>query len=450
MDQVATSQTTIFALSSAAGRAGVAVFRISGPQAHAAIRAIAGEDISPRHASFRTFQHPVSRVAIDRGIVLWFPGSHSFTGEDVVEFQCHGGPAITRAMLEALGAVPGCRLAEPGEFARRAFETGKISLADAEGLADLIEAETEAQRVQALSQADGVTSQLYEAWRDQIIEASALTEAAIDFSDEADVGEQSMAAARMHVEELHNQIDDHLDDGHRGEIIRDGFRVVIAGAPNVGKSSLLNALAQRDVAIVSSETGTTRDVLEVRLDLGGLPVVVTDTAGLREAPGEIEQEGIRRALGRIDEAELVLWLVDPDSSQTAIPDDIRDRCEGATRVVSKSDLISQKALAFLKTKLTCVSAKTGAGIGDLVELIKSQAQERIGSGGDVVVAQVRHRQLLEACVGHLSDYLDGTTDQVELRAEDLRLAANALGRITGRVDVEDVLDQVFSRFCIGK
>ncbi len=301
--------STIFALSSGQGKAGVAVIRVSGPAARDALARMAPPDVLDRRAGLRRIVHPVTGTVLDHALVLYFARPRSETGEDVAEFQVHGGRAVVRAVLEALALVPGCRLAEPGEFARRAFANGKLDLVEIEALADLVDAETEAQRRLAL-RSGGALSTLYEGWRTQLIEVAALTEAAIDFADEGDVGTRSIVVARERARPLLSAIRAHLDDGHRGEILRDGFRVAILGAPNAGKSSLLNALARREAAIVSEEAGTTRDVIEVRLDLGGLPVIVSDTAGLREAGGAIEREGVRRSLKAAEDAQLVLWLTE--------------------------------------------------------------------------------------------------------------------------------------------
>jgi len=287
----------IFALSSAPGRAGVAVIRLSGTGAADVVRALTGHELpAPRRAVLRRLQDPRSGDLIDRGLVLWMPAPASFTGEDCAEFHVHGGPAVTQAMLAALGSLSECRPAEAGEFARRAFEAGKMDVTEAEGLADLIEAETDAQRKQALRQASGGLSGLAEAWREELIAIMALVEAAIDFSDEGDVAEDAIAQAEARAAVLEAELRNQLEDGHRGEILRDGYRVALLGPPNAGKSTLLNAMARREVAIVSSQPGTTRDVIEVRLNLNGRTVVVTDTAGLREAAGEIEREGMRRAI----------------------------------------------------------------------------------------------------------------------------------------------------------
>lgn len=442
---------TIFALASAPGRAGVAVVRISGEGAGRALDAMAGPRPAARKAMVRTVRHPQSGAHLDRGLVLWLPGPKSFTGEDVAELHLHGGRAVVQAVLGALALLPGLRLAEPGEFARRAFEAGKIDLAEVEGLADLIDAETEGQRRQALAQASGVLSDLYDGWRASLIDALALIEAGIDFSDEGDVGARTFAEATAVIRALVPAVNHHLDDGHRGEILREGFRVALVGPPNAGKSSLLNALAKRNAAIVSAEAGTTRDVIEVRLDLGGLPIVVSDTAGLREAAGEVEQEGMRRSLAVAQAADLVLWLTDASQPQTALPPALGEVADKTLLVLNKIDLMAGgTAPATLPDDMVPLSVATGDGFDALVKRIAVIASERIGHHAEPALTQVRHRRLVEACRDHLDAFLGGDPDMVELRAEDLRRAADALGRITGRVDVEDVLDQVFGRFCIGK
>jgi tRNA modification GTPase len=436
-----TDTSTIFALSSAPGRAGLAVIRVSGPAVRAALEKMIAPVPKPRAAAFRTIRDPLTGEALDRALVLWFMAPASETGEDVAEFQTHGSPAVIKAMLAALGKLEGCRLAEPGEFARRGFENGKIDLAEVEGLADLVEAETEAQRRQALAQSSGKLSELYEGWRARLIEIAALIEAAIDFSDEADVASSSLSEARTRAQGLAAEIAAHLNDGHRGEIVRDGFRVALLGAPNAGKSSLLNALARRDAAIVSAEAGTTRDVIEVRLDLAGLPVVISDTAGIREAMSEVEREGIRRSLAAARDANLILWLSEDGDSN--LPDGISRETSLAMR--SKADLARESTANVL-----AVSALTGEGLDGLVREIAKRAAEVVGTGTEPVLTQARHRQSLEAALAEIEAFLKGPPDAVELRAEEIRRAAHAIGRITGRVDVEDVLDQIFGRFCIGK
>jgi tRNA modification GTPase len=436
-----TDASTIFALSSAPGKAGVAVIRVSGSSVSKVLEKMVAPRPKPRSVVYRTIRHPRTAEALDRAVVLWFAAPKSETGEDVAEFQVHGSRAVVAAILSALGEIDGCRLAEPGEFARRAFENGKLDLAEIEGLADLIEAETDAQRRQALAQAGGSLSKLYENWRSRLIEIAALTEAAIDFSDEGDVSTSAFAEARNRAVILKDEIAAHLNDGHRGEILRDGFRVALLGPPNAGKSSLLNALARRDAAIVSAEAGTTRDVIEVRLDLGGLPVIVSDTAGIREASSEIEREGIRRSLAAARDADLVIWLAENPES---IPP-LRISRETSLVIRSKADLPHESEFDGL-----AIAATTGAGMDRLIEEIARRASQAVGSQSAPALTQARHRQALENALKDIEAFLNGSPDAVELRAEDLRRAAHAIGRIRGRIDVEDVLNQIFSRFCIGK
>jgi tRNA modification GTPase len=443
-------QPTIFALSSGHGRAGVAVIRVSGPAAGVALDRMAAPRPKPRVAALRHIRDAQTTELLDHGLVLWFAGPHSETGEDMAEFQVHGGRAVVQGMLAALAKIDGCRLAEAGEFARRAFENGKLDLTGVEGLADLIDAETAAQRRQALRQAGGALWQIYEGWRQRLIAAMAQLEAVIDFSDEADVLADIMRKARGEVEALAQAITNHLDDGHRGEVLRDGFQVVLAGAPNVGKSSLLNALARRDVAIVSEEAGTTRDVIEVKLDLDGLPIIVSDTAGIREASGKVEQEGIRRTLGRARAADLLLWLVDAAAPATAAPAEIAIEAARTLVVVNKMDLLDSKVIPVLPEGAIAISALTGFGLDQLARRIAAFAAARIGDSETPALTQARHRQQLERCRAPLRTFLASPIEDVELRAEDLRRAAYALGRLTGAIDVEDVLGEIFGRFCIGK
>ena len=438
---------TIFALSTAPGRAGIAVIRVSGPAAGDLVDALAPPRAKKRFAALRRIRDPQSGETIDDGLVMWFGAPRTETGEDMAEFHVHGGPAIIKAMLAVLGRQPGCRMAQPGEFARRAIANGKLDLAQVEGLADLVDAETEAQRRQALAQMRGALSELYEGWRADLIRASALVEAAIDFSDEGDVASDAFATARKMVGELHAAIAEHVDDGNRGEILRDGFRVVIAGPPNAGKSSLLNALARRDAAIVSEEAGTTRDVIEVRLDLEGFPVIVTDTAGIREPQGAIEREGIRRTLAHAREADLVLWLSDASAPAVVAPPDVAARGDKFfLPLASKIDLPG----ATPQDGTLGVSAKTGAGLAELTRRLADIAGTRLGDLSSPAITRERYRQQLITCMHALQEFMHLPVGEHELRAEDLRLAASALGRITGRVDAEDVLGEIFARFCIGK
>jgi tRNA modification GTPase len=441
---MALSVDTICALASAPGRAGVAVIRISGPAAGAALRALCGPLPAPRHASLRKLKHPGSGELLDRGLVLWLPGPASFTGEDMAELHIHSGRAVIGGVIGALQSLPSMRLAEPGEFARRAFENGKLDLTEVEGLADLIAAETEAQARQALSQAEGGARALYESWRDELVKAQALAEAGLDFADEADVAADAAVQADAIVAKLLASISRHLQD-RRGERLRDGYRIVIAGAPNAGKSSLLNALARRDVAIVSEEAGTTRDVIEVHLDLGGLPVIVTDTAGLREAEGAVEAEGIKRALARAGEADLVLWVVDATAPQWDAPDTRIAAKTGKVSVLNKVDLVKSPQIA----DGLAVSAKTGEGVAALVELLADRVRDSLAVGEPAIVTRARHRAELEAACLALERFR-GERGGPELKAEELRLAARHLGRLTGRIDVEEVLGAIFAEFCIGK
>ena len=442
--------STIYALSSGAGRAGIAVIRVSGEAARASLLQLAGTLPEPRQASLRTIKDPASGDILDRALVLWMPGPGTVTGDDMAELHVHAGPAVVRSVLESLGSLSGVRLAQPGEFTRRAFENGKLDLTQVEGLADLIEAETAAQRRQALRQADGYLNRLYDGWRRDILRASGLVEAAIDFSDEEDVVADAILQATTIVAAFQTALNAHLSDNRRGELIRDGFHVVLLGPPNSGKSSLLNCLAKRDVAIVSDEAGTTRDILDVRLELDGLAVVVSDTAGLREAAGKIEREGMRRALARASAADLALWLCDATEGELPPPADIAAQHVPLLKVFNKSDLVPLCGEGGQRSSGLFVSALTGAGIDELVAAIALAARDRIGGDESVPLTQERHRQALTVCRDALGEFLADDRPAIEVRAESLRQAAVALGRLTGRIDVEDVLGEIFGRFCIGK
>jgi tRNA modification GTPase len=392
----------------------------------------------------RKLLDPRSGDLLDRGLVVWLPAPSTLTGEDVAELHVHGGRAVVARVIAALLAMKDMRLAEPGEFARRAFENGKLDLTAVEGLADLINAETEAQAKQALAQAEGGARALCASWREELIKAQALAEASLDFADEGDVAADAAVQADALVAKLHAAIGDALQD-RRGERLRDGFRVVIAGPPNVGKSSLLNALARRDVAIVSEEAGTTRDAIEVHLDLGGLPVIVTDTAGLREAQGAVEAEGIRRTLARVEEADLVIWLVDA-SHQPSAPIVSQFPPNSAHIILqNKIDLAPFTAIA----DGLAVSAKTGEGLPQLIERLSELASEGMAGGEPAVITRARHRAELQAAAEALARYREERGGP-ELKAEELRIAARHLGSLTGNIDVEEVLGAIFSEFCIGK
>ncbi len=436
------ARDTIVALSTAPGRAAIAVIRLSGPSAGAALAAVSGPLPAPRRASFRAFRDSRSDELIDRGLALWLPGPTSVTGEDVAELHVHGGRAVAAAMLDALLGVPGVRAAEAGEFTRRAFVAGRMDLAEVEGLSDLLAAETEAQRRQAVLQAEGALSAVVERWRERLIGAMALIEAGIDFSDEDDVSPRARAEAKADLALLAADMRTALDDT-RAERLRDGFRVAIVGRPNAGKSSLLNALARREVAIVTETPGTTRDVLEVHLDLDGLPVILADTAGLRETGDPAEREGVRRASARADEADLVLWV--EDAAQAEEPISFGDR--PAWRIANKVDV----APLDEGDARRAVSALTGEGLAALLAELSDAARQGLGAGADVGLTRARHRSALAGAVAALDLALadwDALPD--ELLAETLRVSALELGRITGRIEVEDVLGRVFSTFCIGK
>jgi tRNA modification GTPase len=434
---------SIVALSSGRLPAGVAVIRISGPQTRFLVETIAGSMVKDRAAILRRFRAPDGTV-LDNGLVVFFPGPASFTGEDVAEFHVHGGRAVVTRMLETITGFDGVRHAEPGEFTRRAFLNGKVDLVETEALADLVNAETEAQRRFAVQNAEGVQSEVYLGWRRRLLHARAMIEAEIDFADEDDVPGSVSDTVWSDVQSMIGEIDRHIAGFRTAEIIRDGFEVVILGAPNAGKSSLFNALARRDAAIVTDEPGTTRDLLEVTLDLQGLRVRLTDTAGLRDAPGKVEAIGIEKAKAKAHGADLLLLLRD-----VADPKDIGPLPTGtpALRVGTKLDLLESGSAGDYDIG---ISVRDGTGVEALLEEIGRRAAEATGSVGDVLPSRLRHVELLGAANGHLLRAIDDRTAGQELRAEELRLAADRLGRIVGAIDAEDMLDVIFSQFCIGK
>jgi tRNA modification GTPase len=436
-------QDTIFALASGPGRGAIAVVRLSGAGCGRVVGGIAGGLPAPRRASLRRLCAPGSGEALDQALVLWFPGPASYTGEDSAELHLHGGPAVIAAVGEALAAL-GARPAEPGEFTRRAFLNGRMDLTAAEGIADLIAAETEAQRRQALRQADGALARLLEGWATRLTRLLAHQEAAIEFADDdlpSDLGDRARDGAAA----LRAEIEAHLADGGQGERLREGVVVAILGAPNAGKSSLLNALAGREAAIVSARAGTTRDVVEVRMALAGVPVTVADTAGLREAADEIEQEGIRRARRRAEEADLVIAVFAADAPPDRATVDWVAR--GALVLVNKVDLAAAPARIGDVAPLG-VSARTGAGLVALRERLEVEARRLAGAGDAALLTRPRHRAALTEAVAWLAEAQAAALP--ELVSEALRAALRALGRLTGRVGVEDVLDVVFGEFCIGK
>jgi tRNA modification GTPase len=434
---------TIYALSSGRLPSGVAVVRLSGPHVPACLTAMLGDLPEPRWATLSAI-HASDGGLLDVGLALFFPAPASFTGEDCAELHLHGGLATVSACLSALGAREGLRAAEAGEFTRRAFLMGKVDLTEAEGLADLVAAETEAQRLQALANARGGQRQIYEEWRSRLIHARAMIEADIDFADEGDVPGSVADAIWTDIAALRSQIGRHLGRAKGGEIVRSGLDVVILGAPNAGKSSLLNALAARDVSIVTEEAGTTRDLVEARLDIGGFRVNLVDTAGIRADAGRIEALGIAKALERSSECDLVL-LVEDVSAPGSIP--AAPASVPALRVGLKADLAP---LGGMDGYDALVSALDGSGIEELCGLVASFASNARGDIAEAIPAHLRQVELLRACAQHLGEAIDSRETGLELRAEHLRLAGEALGRVTGKIDVEDLLDVVFSQFCIGK
>ncbi|MFC0240510.1 tRNA uridine-5-carboxymethylaminomethyl(34) synthesis GTPase MnmE [Rhodopseudomonas telluris] len=431
---------TIFALATGLLPSAIAIVRLSGSRAGEVVTALIGELPPPRLARRATIRDRVGEP-IDDAVVLWFPASASATGEDVAEFHIHGGRAVLAALTAALSSFEDVRSAEPGEFTRRAFENGKLDLTEAEGLDDLIHADTEMQRRQAMRQLGGLLGDRARRWRAQIIEAAALIEAGIDFSDEGDVQGDLMAPALRTIAQLHAEISDVLAQQGRGERLRDGLVVAIAGAPNVGKSTLLNRLARREVAIVSPYAGTTRDVIEVHLDLGGYPVTLIDTAGIRDSDDPVEQEGIRRARARATDADLVLWLDDGRDEAAALANGT------IWRIRTKADLAG--AGASEQNARFAISAETGEGIGPLIAAVQQFSAGYFGAAEASLITRQRHRAMLQDAVVMLQCSIEPGLEP-ELVAEELRLAARTMGRLLGRVDVEDVLGEIFGRFCIGK
>ena len=434
---------TIFALASGSGKAGIAVFRISGRSAIKAYQILSKKPIpEPRRAIRVQLFDPGSQEVLDDGLAIYFAAPASFTGEDVIELHVHGGRAVIAGMTAALNLMQDVRLAEAGEFTRRAFDNDKLDLTAAEGLADLINAETAAQRRQAQRQLRGDLGLLYDSWRSRLLKAIALFEAEIDFSDE-DLPPGLKERVAEQVADINKEIAEHLDDHGHGQVLRDGLHIAIIGPPNAGKSSLLNRLSKRDAAIVSEKAGTTRDVIEVYLELEGYPVIIADTAGLREAGDELESEGIRRAEERASQSDFKLAVFDgavwPEKDAKTM--ELID--ENTFVVVNKSDLIKQTKIDYL-----AISSKTGDGLKSLLDILKKEVFERCHVSASPALTRTRHRSALGDCYTSLQRFQ--ASSETELKAEDLRLAARALGRITGRVDVEEVLDIIFREFCIGK
>ena len=447
-------EQTIFALSSGRPPAAISIVRVSGPQAKAALETLAGRVPKPRLATRVRLRDGVGQE-IDDAIVLWFAGPASATGEDVAEFHIHGGRAVLAALFAALSGLENTRAAEPGEFTRRAFENGKLDLTEAEALDDLIHADTDRQRRQALRQLQGLLGDRARDWRARIIQASALIEAGIDFSDEGDVPAELIAPALATIKSLLAEIEDVLAGQGRSERLREGVIVAIAGPPNVGKSTLINLLARREVAIVSPHAGTTRDVIEVQLDLDGYPLTVIDTAGIRDTDDPIEQEGVRRARLRAAEADLVLWLTDAEHDQSE--SGIETTAADLWIVRNKIDLDAADSAAGAsheddlgQGRAFRISARQGDGISELVAALTVFAHDYFGFSENGLIGRERQRKLLRETADALRSCLAVAGRGDELAAEELRVASQSLGRLLGRVDVEDVLDRIFREFCIGK
>ncbi|MDL2399773.1 tRNA uridine-5-carboxymethylaminomethyl(34) synthesis GTPase MnmE [Rhizobium mayense] len=433
---------TIFALSSGGLPAGVGVVRISGPKALYVTNVLVGSLPEPRQAALKTIRTR-NGLVIDHGLVLIFPGPASFTGEDSAEIHVHGGKAVVATLLEELAGFKACRLAEHGEFSRRALENGKMDLVEVEGLADLIAAETEMQRRLAVEHTAGGLSKLYEDWADRLTRARALIEAELDFADEDDVPGSVSDQVWADMAKLRSELSAHLAGADFGEIVRDGLKVVIAGAPNAGKSSLMNALARREVAIVTEIAGTTRDVLHIDLNIEGYAVKLYDTAGLRETEEVVEREGIRRALKTAAEADIILSLAELG---TPARSDFPDFDGKVFRIGTKSDIHP----IDVKHYDLCISSATGAGLAELHQLLVNDLLARSAALSLALPSRLRHRTLLTDSLEALSRAVTAMSAGLDVRAEFLRQAAHSLGRITGRVDVEDLLDVIFSEFCIGK
>lgn len=438
-------EETVFALSSGQGRAGIAVIRVSGDRALSALETLSGRAVpAPRRASVRRLCDPGSGEPLDEALVLWLPGPATVTGEDMVELHVHGSRAVVGGVLDALGVLKGLRLAEPGEFTRRAFANGRMDLTQVEGLADLIDAETAGQRRLALAQAEGALTSRCSDWRARLVRALALVEAEIDFSDEELPDGLDDQALSM-VKDVAAEVREVVASGARGELMRDGVQVAILGPPNVGKSSLLNRLARREAAIVSDISGTTRDIVEVTLDLGGVPVVLADTAGLRETDDPVEREGISRARARASASDIAVWVIDlADPMPPVWPEGL----QATRRVVvgNKGDVGDASFPCDL-----VVSAVSGSGMEDLELFLADAAKDlACGADGSVLVSRVRQREALSDCLACLDRACEEAWGEAALAGEEIRLGLRALGRLVGRVDVEDILDVIFRDFCIGK
>ena len=442
---------TIFALSSGPGISGVAIIRVSGPDTSKVIELITGRELpKARLASIRKIKKIKTPELIDEGIILWFPGPQSYTGEDMAEIHIHGGKAVILAIQNEIAKIDNCRLAEPGEFTKLAFQNGKINLLKAESIADLISAETEIQRLQAIKIMQGKSSDKFNEIREKLLKLLSFVEAKIDFPDE-DLPEENLKRIKKDSLDVINEIDKILNDQKVGEIIREGFKIAIVGPTNAGKSSLLNNLSNREVAIVSEIAGTTRDVIETHLNIDGYPVIISDTAGIRDSKDEIEKKGVKLALKRAENADLKLVVVDAKSID--ISPFLNDLLKGnAILVVNKLDLIKNKLDNDVsKFDHVLISLKENLNIDKLISKIKNNLKKRFISEEDILITRERHRQNLVQCTEHLKNFLNKNDKKdFDKAAEDLRLAIRHLGMIVGKVDVEEILGSIFNDFCIGK
>ena len=442
---------TIYALSSGPGIAGVAVIRVSGEDTSKVIKLITGKDLPvPRVATLRKMNNINTNELIDEGLLIWFPGPQSYTGEDLAEFHVHGSRAVVAALHTSISKIKNCRLAEPGEFTKRAFQNKKINLIKAESIGDLISSETEIQRKQAIKIMNGKSSDKFNSWREKLLKILSHVEAKIDFPDE-DLPQDILLEIKKTSEQVLKEIIKILEDQKVGERIREGFKIAIVGPTNAGKSSLLNYLSKRDVAIVSEVAGTTRDVIETHLNLDGYPVIISDTAGIRDSKNEIEKKGIKLALNRAEEADLRLVVIEPKNLDfTGFLKDLFD--ENSILVINKSDLL-QKNLneQIKKLEHVLISIIKNSNLDILINKIKNKLKNKFISSEDILITRERHRQHLEQCVEHLKNFSDKKkNDDLDKGAEDLRLATRHLGMIVGKVDVEEILSSIFNDFCIGK
>jgi len=442
---------TIYALSSGPGISGIAVIRVSGKDTSEVIKQITGENLpSPRVATLKKFNKIDTNELIDEGVIIWFPGPNSYTGEDLAEFHVHGSRAVVSALHSSISKIKNCRLAEPGEFTKIAFQNGKINLLKAESIADLVSSETEIQRKQAIKIMSGKSSDQFNSWREKLLKILSHIEAKIDFPDE-DLPKDILSEIQKTSDQISSEIKKILDDQKVGERIREGFKIAIVGPINAGKSSLLNYLSKRDVAIVSEIAGTTRDVIETHLNLDGYPVVVSDTAGIRDSKNEIEKKGIKLALNRAEYADLKLVIIDAKNVDfTGVLKDLVD--ENAILVVNKSDLLNGKLNDKLKKyDHILISIKNNSNLDKLILKIKSKLENKFLSHGDILITRERHRQHLKQCLTHLKNFKNKNgSEEFDKAAEDLRLATRHLGMIVGKVDVEEILGSIFNDFCIGK